>query len=60
MIQLKRKFEGIIVANLTPYGADGRLDEASYRAHMEFMIERGVHGLFPIGTMGEGINIPLE
>ncbi len=60
MIQLKRKFEGIIVANLTPYGADGRLDEASYRAHMEFMIERGVHGLFSIGTMGEGINIPLE
>lgn len=60
MIQLKRKFEGIIVANLTPYGADGKLDEAAYRAHMEFMISRGIHGLFPIGTMGEGINIPLE
>lgn len=60
MIQLKRKFEGIIVANLTPYGEDGKLDEAAYRAHIEFMIERGVHGLFPIGTMGEGINIPLE
>lgn len=59
-MQLKRKFEGIIVANLTPYKEDGTLDEKAYRDHIEFMIERGVHGLFPIGTMGEGINIPLE
>lgn len=60
MISLKRKFEGIIVANLTPYGADGKLDETAYREHIEFMTTRGVHGLFPIGTMGEGINMPLE
>lgn len=59
-MELKRKFEGIIVANLTPYGEDGKLDEKAYREHIEFMISKGVHGLFPIGTMGEGINIPLE
>lgn len=60
MIELKRKFEGIIVANLTPYGEDGKLDEQAYRNHIEFMISKGIHGLFPIGTMGEGIDIPLE
>ncbi len=60
MITLNRKFEGIIAANLTPFTEDGRLDEDAYRAHLEFMIERGIHGLFPIGTMGEGINIPLH
>lgn len=59
MITLKRKFEGIIVANLTPFTEDGHLDEPAYRDHIEFMIKRGIHGLFPIGTMGEGINIPL-
>ncbi len=60
MITLVRKFEGIIVANLTPFTEEGVLDETAYREHIEFMIERGIHGLFPIGTMGEGINIPLE
>lgn len=59
-MKLQRRFEGIIVANLTPYKEDGSLDEQAYREHIEFMISRGIHGLFPIGTMGEGINIPLE
>lgn len=59
MIKLKRKFEGIIVANLTPFTEEGKLDEKAYREHVEFMIARGIHGLFPIGTMGEGINLSL-
>lgn len=59
-MELKRKFTGIIVANLTPFNADGSIDESAYRNHIEFMIEKGVHGLFPIGTMGEGINISLN
>jgi len=59
-MKLKRNFTGIIVANLTPFNSDGTIDESAYRNHIEFLIEKGVHGLFPIGTMGEGINIPLD
>jgi len=59
-MKLKRNFTGIIVANLTPFNPDGSIDEGAYRAHIEFLIEKGVHGLFPIGTMGEGINIALR
>ncbi len=59
-MELKRKFNGIIVANLTPFKENGEVDEKAYRDHIEFMIERGIHGLFPIGTMGEGINLPLD
>ncbi len=55
-----RRFEGIIVANLTPYKEDGSIDEDAYRQHLEFLINKGVHGVFPIGTMGEGVNIPLN
>jgi dihydrodipicolinate synthase/N-acetylneuraminate lyase len=59
-MNLTRKFEGIIVANLTPFTADGLdIDERAYREHIEFMIQKGVHGLFPIGTMGEGMVLPL-
>ena len=61
MIKLKRKFQGIIVANFTPFTEDGKdIDEKAYRAHLDFMIERGIHGLFPIGTMGEGMVLPNE
>ena len=59
-MELKRKFQGIIVANLTPFTDSGEFDEKAYREHIEFMIGKGVHGLFPIGTMGEGINISLD
>jgi len=60
MMKTERKFEGIIVANLTPFTADGRdIDEGAYRDHIEFMIGRGIHGLFPIGTMGEGMVLPM-
>lgn len=60
-MELKRKFEGIIVANLTPFTNEGTdIDEVAYREHIEFMIKGGIHGLFPIGTMGEGMVLPMN
>jgi 4-hydroxy-tetrahydrodipicolinate synthase len=46
--------EGIIVASLTPFHEDGSVDHKALKAHVDFMIEGGVHGFFCAGTYGEG------
>ncbi len=45
-------FEGSLVALITPF-RDGRVDEAAYRALVEWQIAEGTEGLVPCGTTGE-------
>lgn len=42
-----------MVATLTPFDANDRLDLAAVRTHTRFLIENGVSGLCPAGTTGE-------
>jgi 4-hydroxy-tetrahydrodipicolinate synthase len=51
---------GVIPAMLTPFDANGKVDEAALRQYVEFLLARGVHGLFPCGTNGEGLLLSLE
>jgi 4-hydroxy-tetrahydrodipicolinate synthase len=44
---------GIIVPIPTLFDERGRLDEAANARHVEWLIARGVHGLFALGTTGE-------
>jgi 4-hydroxy-tetrahydrodipicolinate synthase len=44
----------VIVALLTPFDPDGRLDEAALREHVDDLVEAGVDALMPCGTTGEG------
>ncbi|MGV2979173.1 4-hydroxy-tetrahydrodipicolinate synthase [Camelimonas sp. ID_303_24] len=46
-------FKGAFTALVTPFGADGELDEGAFRAHVDWQITNGVHGLVPVGTTGE-------
>lgn len=46
-------FRGAITALVTPFGADGELDEGAFRAHVDWQIANGIHGLVPVGTTGE-------
>lgn len=46
---------GIIVALHTPLTPAGDIHEEALRDHLEWMIQSGIHGIFPCGTMGEGI-----
>jgi 4-hydroxy-tetrahydrodipicolinate synthase len=48
------KIKGVIVAPITPFNAQGQIDPAAIRRLVDFLIERGIHGLFPGGTTGEG------
>ncbi len=46
---------GIIPPLVTPFRADGSIDEQAHRAEVRYMIERaGVHGLAVCGSTGEG------
>jgi 4-hydroxy-tetrahydrodipicolinate synthase len=48
------KLSGVIVPVLTPFDATGALDVSRVRPLVDYLIDAGVHGLFPAGTTGEG------
>ena len=45
-------FKGSMPALVTPF-KDGKLDEKGFRAHVNWVIEEGSHGIVPVGTTGE-------
>jgi dihydrodipicolinate synthase/N-acetylneuraminate lyase len=46
---------GVIVPLLTPMSRDGEeIDERALQAHVDWLVKKGVHGLMPCGTTGEG------
>lgn len=51
---LAHRLRGVIPPIVTPLTANRRFDAASARRLCEFMLESGVHGLFVLGTSGEG------
>lgn len=46
-------FKGSMPALITPFDANGALDEQAFRALVEWQIAEGSHGLVPVGTTGE-------
>ena len=54
------KPEGIYVAMLTPFKEDGSINEAEMQKIVDFLIERGVHGLFPVSSVGEFIHMSQD
>ena len=48
----KTKFRGSFTALVTPF-KNGSLDEAAFRALVNWQIAEGTHGLVPVGTTGE-------
>ena len=54
MMDTLLSLRGAIPPLLTPFTPDGRrVDESALRAHVEWLIAQGVHGLMPCGTTGE-------
>lgn len=48
-----KKLEGIIAPMATPLTRDDRIDIERTRALVNFLIDGGIDGLFPLGTSGE-------
>ena len=48
------KYEGIFVANTTPFNEDGSLNKMQFENEINYLIKAGVKGFFASGTYGEG------
>jgi 4-hydroxy-tetrahydrodipicolinate synthase len=50
----------VIVALLTPVTQEGRVDHGALRRLIERLVDRGVTGVSPLGSTGEGYSLGLE
>ena len=48
-----RRFQGIYCPNIVPLDAAGAIDEPEFRRYIDWLIDRGIHGLYPNGSTGE-------
>ena len=53
-------FRGVFTALVTPFHEDGRVDEETFRALIDFNVERGVSGVVACATTGESPTLSLE
>lgn len=51
---------GIYTPNLIPFLDDGRINEGELRRLVNWLIERGISGLYPNGSTGEFIRLSFE
>lgn len=51
---------GVLPALVTSFDEEGRIDPDRIGGHVEWLIERGIAGLFVAGTTGEGLSLPVE
>ncbi|MBE0582782.1 MAG: dihydrodipicolinate synthase family protein, partial [Desulfofustis sp.] len=49
--------QGIYPALLTPFDDEFRVNEAELRRLLDFCIERGLDGIFPVSSVGEGVHM---
>ncbi len=52
--------KGIIPAMVTPVTSDGEINVEALRKLTNYLIQGGVHGLFPVGSQGEFYALTLE
>jgi 4-hydroxy-tetrahydrodipicolinate synthase len=54
------KPRGVYSAMMTPFQADGTINEGEIRRMVDFMLAKGLHGIFPVSTVGEFAHMTLE
>jgi 4-hydroxy-tetrahydrodipicolinate synthase len=47
------KISGIFTPHIVPLDDDGQINEAELRRYVDWLIDKGVHGLYPNGSTGE-------
>jgi len=47
------RLQGIFTPNIVPLDARGEINEPELRRYVDWLIEKGVHGLYPNGSTGE-------
>lgn len=56
--KLLKTHHGVIVPIITPLTDKFEFDEPAFRRLMDFLIDGGVHGIFVLGSVGEGPSVP--
>ncbi|MCC2686014.1 MAG: dihydrodipicolinate synthase family protein [Paenibacillaceae bacterium] len=59
MIHIKLLY-GVTTAMITPFDAKGKVDFKQVAALTDFLIGKGVHCLYPLGTTGEMLRLSVE
>src|SRR3954469_23634443 len=54
------KLQGIFTPNIVPLDSRGQINETELRRYVDWLIERGVHGLYPNGSTGEFTRFTVE
>ena len=52
--------KGIFTPNVVPMTPDGEINEAETRRYVDWLIDKGVHGLYPNGSTGEFTRFTAE
>jgi 4-hydroxy-tetrahydrodipicolinate synthase len=54
------KLSGIFTPNMVPLHDDGAINEPELRRYVDWLIDHGVHGLYPNGSTGEFTRFTVE
>ena len=57
---MAERLHGIFTPNLVPMTPAGEINEEELRKYVDWLIERGVHGLYPNGSTGEFTRFTVE
>lgn len=55
-----KKLYGVTTAPTTPFKADGSVDLEAVKRNTEFLVGKGIHCIYPLGTTGEMLHLSLE
>ena len=54
------KITGVLAPNIVPFTAEGKIDEEKLEKYINWLIEKGVNGLFALGSFGGGPLMSVE
>ena len=55
-----QRLSGIFTPNMVPLDSSGQINESELRRYVDWLIEKGVHGLYPNGSTGEFTRFSVE
>ena len=56
----KKEFKGIFCPNGVIFDAEGKINYAEMERYIEWLIQAGIHGLYPNGSTGEFVRLSFE
>ena len=55
-----KRFQGIFVPNIVIFDADGNINFGEMERYIAWLIDAGIHGLYPNGSTGEFVRLSAE